>query len=200
MTEPIMPRNGDTPPRPKVDAGQLWPGGVATAIVAALVALVGILLCRWLFSIPLLSPRQDGAYGDAHTTGYVLAAAVAALIATGILYLLLLSTPRPMTFFTWIVALATIVMVLFPFSTAAPLSQKVATAGVDLVIGFAIGSLLNGVGARSVRRRTSAGGGYPTTMPGNGRPGSGTYPGRSDYPTREYPTGAEYPRRPGRPS
>jgi hypothetical protein len=50
-----MPRNGDTPPRPKVDAGRLWPGGVTTAIVAALAALVGILLCRWLFNIPLLS-------------------------------------------------------------------------------------------------------------------------------------------------
>ena len=195
-----MPRNGETPPRPKVDAGQLWPGGVATAVVAALVALVGILVCRWLFNIPLLSPRQDGAYGDAHTTGYVLAAAVAALIATALLYLLLLSTPRPTTFFTWIVALATIVMVLFPFSTGAPLSQKLATAAVDLVIGFAIGSLLNGVGARSVRRRTASGGGYPTTVPGNGRPGSGSYPGRNDYPTREYPTSADYPRRPGRPS
>jgi hypothetical protein len=192
----MMPRNGDTPPRPKVDAGQLWPGGVATAIVAALVALVGILLCRWLFNIPLLSPRQDGAYGDAHTTGYVVAAAVAALIATGVLYLLLLSTPRPTTFFTWIVALATIVTVLFPFSTGAPLSQKVATAGVDLVIGFAIGSLLNGVGARSIRRRAPVGGGYATTIPGNGRPGSGYYPGRGDYPTRDYPTRSEYPGRP----
>jgi len=128
----------------------------------------------------------------------VLAAAVAALIATAILYLLLLSTPRPMTFFTWIVALATIVMVLYPFSTGAPLSQKVATAAVDLVIGFAIGSLLNGVGARSIRRRTSAGGGYATTVPGSGRPGSGTYPGRGDYPTREYPARSEYPG--GRPS
>jgi hypothetical protein len=91
-------------------------------------------------------------------------------------------------------------MVLFPFSTGAPLSQKLATAAVDLVIGFAIGSLLNGVGARSVRRRTASGGGYPTTVPGNGRPGSGSYPGRNDYPTREYPTSADYPRRPGRPS
>src|ERR1700691_1689980 len=149
MTEPIMPRNGDTPPRPKVDAGQLWPGGVATAVVAALGSLVGLFACRWLFNIPLLSPRQDGAYGDAHTTGYVLAAAVAALIATALLYLLLLSTPRPTTFFTWIVALATIVSVLFPFSTGAPLSQKFATAAVDLVIGFAIGSLLNALGASS---------------------------------------------------
>jgi hypothetical protein len=188
MTEPLTPRNGGTPPRPKVDAGQLWPGGVATAIVAALVALVGILVCRWLFNIPLLSPRRDGAYGDAHTTGYVLAAAVAALIATLLLYLLLLSTPRPTTFFTWIVALATIVVVLFPFSTSAPLSQKVATAAVDLVIGFAIGSLLNSVAARSTRRRTGAGGGYATSGPGNGRPGPdpGGYPGRTEYPGRPY--------------
>src|ERR1700729_273400 len=164
MTEPIMPRNGETPRRPKVDAGQLWPGGVATAVVAALVALVGILVCRWLFNIPLLSPRQDGAYGDAHTTGYVLAAAVAALIATALLYLLLLSTPRPTTFFTWIVALATIVVVLFPFSTGAPLSQKVATAAVDLVIGFAIGSLVSGVAARSIRPRVPRGDPAPTRV------------------------------------
>ena len=159
-----MPRDAQPPSRPKVDAGQLWAGGVATAVVAALVALAGILVCRWLFNIPLLAPRQDGAYGDVHTTGLVLAAAAAALVATAIAYLLLLSTPRPMTFFTWIVGLATVVMVLFPFSTGAPLSQKVATAAVDLVIGLAIGSLLNGVGARSLRRRT-AGGGYYAESP-----------------------------------
>jgi hypothetical protein len=168
-----MPRNAAPPPRPKVDAGQLWAGGVATAVVAALVALAGILVCRWLFSIPLLAPRQDGAYGDVHTTGLVLAAAAAALIATLIAHLLLLSTPRPMTFFSWIVGLVTVVMVLFPFSTGAPLSQKVATAAVDLVIGFAIGSLLNGVGARANRRRT-AGAGYYADSPAS--PSGTNYP------------------------
>jgi hypothetical protein len=66
------------------------------------------------------------------------------------------------------------------------------------VIGFAIGSLLGGVGARSIRRRTPVRGGYARTVPGNGRPGSGTYPGRSDYPARgDYPTPTEeYPRGP----
>jgi hypothetical protein len=58
-----------------------------------------------------------------------------------------------MTFFTWIVALVTLLLVLYPFSTSAPISQKVATAAVDLVIGITIGSLLNGVGARAVRQR-----------------------------------------------
>ena len=41
-----------------LDAGQLWSGGAATALVAALIALVGILVCRWLFNIPILAPRR----------------------------------------------------------------------------------------------------------------------------------------------
>jgi hypothetical protein len=156
MTRPIMPDDGrEGPPqtRPVVDAKQLWAGGVATAIVAALVALVGVVVCRWLFNIPLMSPQSQGTYGDAHTTDVVLVAAAAALLATGLAHLLLTAAPRPMTFFTWIVGLVTLLLVLFPFSTSAPVSQKVATAAVVLVIGFAIGSLLNGVGARAVRQR-----------------------------------------------
>ena len=160
MTSPYMSAGRDperphsAPPesvRPRVDAGRLWPGGVATAVVAGLVALVGVLVCRWLFGIPLLAPKQDGAYGDVHTTALVLLAAAAALVATGLAHLLLLSTPRPLTFFAWIVGLATVLAVLVPFSTAAPLTAKVATAVVDLVLGIAIGSLISGVAARSIR-------------------------------------------------
>lgn len=135
-----------------VDAARLWPGGIATAVVAGLVALVGVLVCRWLFAIPLLAPANDGAYGSVHTTGFVLAAAAAAMVATGLVHLLLISTPRPLAFFGWIVTLATVLAVLFPFSTAAPLTAKVATAAVDLVLGIAIGSLIGGVAARSLRR------------------------------------------------
>jgi hypothetical protein len=134
--------------------------------------MVGILVSRWLFNIPLLAPRHDGAYGDVHTTGMVLAAFGAALVATAIAHVLLLTTPRPMAFFTWIVGLATLVFVLFPFSTSAPLSQKVATAVVDLVIGLAIGSLITGVAARSIRRRQPTDREYET-LPHGARPGDG---------------------------
>jgi len=153
MTAPIPPDNEIRPARPKVDARQLWSGGVATAVVAGLVALVGVLACRWLVNVPILAPSRAGAYGDVHTTTLVLAAAAAALAATALLHGLLLTTPRPLTFFGWIVALATVAIVLFPFSTSAPLSQKIATAAVDLVIGIAIGSLLSGVAVRSSRIR-----------------------------------------------
>ena len=147
MTMPAM--DSDRSSERSVDPAQLWPGGIATAVVAALVALLGVLAFRWLFDVPILAPASAGAYGDAQTTEYVLGAAGVALIATGLLHLLLLTTPRPLVFFGWIIALATLVAVLFPFGTAAPLSQKFATATVNLFIGIAIGGLLTAVGARS---------------------------------------------------
>src|SRR5260370_337867 len=153
MTPPIVPGGSGGRTRPKIDVAQLWAGGVATAIVAGLVALVGVLVWRWLVSVPILAPKSDGAYGDVRTTDFVLASAGAALVATALAQLLLVSTPRPLVFFGWIVGLATVVVVLYPFGTAAPLSQKVATATVDLVIGIVIGSLVSGIAKRSTRVR-----------------------------------------------
>src|ERR1700757_3624274 len=99
--EPLSER-GSAPDR-TVDARQLWSGGGATAVVAALIALVGILVCRWLFNVPILSPRREGAWGNASTVGYVFAAAACALVATALMWLLLISTPYPRVFFGWII-------------------------------------------------------------------------------------------------
>ena len=162
-----MARQGEPPSERRsssgrtVDVRRLWSGGAATAAVAALIALAGILVCRWLFNIPILAPRRDGAWGDASTAGYAIAAAAAALVATAIMHLLLIGAPRPHLFFAWIIGLATVIAVVFPFSTTAPLSQKAATAIVNLVLGCAIGSLVSGVAARAVRRRTVTGGYQP---------------------------------------
>jgi hypothetical protein len=61
--------------------------------------------------------------------------------------------------------------VLFPFSPAAPLRDEVATVLVDLVIGIATGTLVNGVALRSVRMvRPAAGRAAPAAA--DGRPGS----------------------------
>jgi len=151
----------------------LWAGGAATAVVAALIALVGILVCRWLFKVPILSPQRDGAWGDASTAGYVFAAIGVALFATAIMHLLLLSTPRPRMFFNWIIALGTVIAVVFPFSTTAPLSQKFATGVVNLVLGVAIGSLVAEVSRRATQRvvlrgRSSRPSYPPTRTPGDG--------------------------------
>ena len=155
MTIPMGSQEPESEPeyQSRVDGRTLWSGGAATAVVAALIALVGILVCRWLFTIPILAPRRDGAWGAASTAGYVFASAAVALFATALMHLLLLSTPRPRVFFTWIIGLATVIAVVFPFSTTAPVSQKVATALVNLVLGIAIGSLVSGVSMRATRHR-----------------------------------------------
>jgi len=203
MTVPMEPSNPERrtyppdrpaypPPqraRPRVDARMLWSGGVATAVVAGLIALVGVLVCRWLFNIPILAPKRYGAYGDAHTTTLVLIAAGAALVATLLAHLLLLSTPRPMVFFGWIVGLVTVIVVVFPFRTGAALSHEVATAALYLVIGIAIGSLIAGVGERATRIRTVPAGPAGQGYPGQGYQGQG-YPGQGyqgqGYQGRDY--------------
>ena len=123
--------------------------------MAGLIALVGVLICRWVLKIPVLAPKRDGAYGDAHTTTLVLVAAGGALFATLVIHLLLLGVPRPQVFFGWIVALVTLVFVIFPFSTGAKLEQQIATAVVYLVIGVATGSLVATVADRATRVRTA---------------------------------------------
>jgi hypothetical protein len=134
----------------RVDARKLWSGGAASAAVAGLVALVGVLVARWLFSLPVLAPSQDGTYGDVSTTVLVLLAAAAALAATGLVHLLMVNTPRPFLFFGWIVTLVTTLVVVYPFSTTAPLDAKIATAAVELAIGAMIGILVGGAATRSV--------------------------------------------------
>ncbi|HEV2377947.1 MAG TPA: DUF6069 family protein [Streptosporangiaceae bacterium] len=160
MTAPITPAGPEQPrpqrplsTRPTVDAGQLWSGGVATAVVAGLIALIGVLACRWLLNIAILAPKSDGAYGDVHTTTLVIGSAVVALAATALAHLLLLSTPRPLSFFAWIMALAVVLALLLLFRTGAPLTHKIATGVVYLLIGIAIGSLVSGVGRWATRPR-----------------------------------------------
>jgi len=174
MTIPMeSPEPGSGSSR-QVDPRPLWSGGIATAVVAALIALVGILVARWLFNISFLSPRREGAWGDASTAGYVFAAVGCALVATALMHLLLLTTPYPRVFFGWIIGLATVVAVVFPFSTTAPLSQKIATGFVNLVLGIAIGSLIAEVSRRATRRVVVRRGGPsrptypPTRTPGDG--------------------------------
>jgi hypothetical protein len=139
-------------PRTVVDSGRLWAGGLASAIVAALAAVVGFLVVRGLFGIPVLAPEADGAWGDISTTMYALCAALAALLATGLVYLLILFTPAPYMFFGWIMGLAIVAGIVAPFMSAATAAAKVGTAIINLVVGVAIWCLVASVASHAVRR------------------------------------------------
>lgn len=138
--------------RPVVAAGRLWAGGLATALVAILVVVVGIVIARGIFDVQVLEPEGEGVWGGASTLWYSLVAAFVALAATALAHLLLMFTPRPMSFFGWIVALATAAAVLAPFASGAALESKIATGLINLALGIAIGTLLAGVGSSATRR------------------------------------------------
>src|SRR4051794_26504960 len=103
-----MYQSATPPTRPAVDAGRLWAGGAATGVVAALISVVGILIGRGLFGVDVLAPKGAGVWGDARTGWYALGAGVLSLVATGLMPLLILYTPKPMVFFGWVITLATV--------------------------------------------------------------------------------------------
>ncbi len=146
------PEGPTGPARRRINARTLWAGGAATALVAALVALVGVVIFRGLFDIPVLAPEREGVWVDASTGQLMILAAVAAVAATGLLHLLLVSTPRALSFFAWIVGLVTVALTLAPFASGESLETKIATAAIYLVIGLAILSLLSGVGRSAISR------------------------------------------------
>jgi hypothetical protein len=138
--------------RPVVDAARLWSGGLATAVVAALIGLVGVLVARTVLRIAVYAPPDAGAFGDSATVLLCTAAAAAALAATGLAHLLVLSTPRPFAHLGWIIGLLTAAATVAPFMTVAPLAVALAVAVVHLVIGLAIGSLVAGSAASAGHR------------------------------------------------
>ena len=161
----MNPTHGSPPPgRPTVDARRLWAGGAATAVVAALVALVGVLIGNAVLDVQMVAPPLLP-IGGSFALRYALTAAALALVATGLAHVLVLTTPRPHAFFSWIVGLATVVGVVLPFAVDGSFGGKLATALVDLVLGLCVLSLLSSVVART------------TSVPGSAPPGRRAAPG-----------------------
>lgn len=134
---------------PVLDAKRLWAGGAATAVVAALIAVVGLLVVRGLLNIEFITPGLS--IGDSQVTTLVGWAVVTTLVATALLHLLLVSTPRARSFFGWIAMLATVAAALWPFTIYTPNDSRIASSLVYLLTGIAVTTLLSGV-ADSARR------------------------------------------------
>lgn len=167
--------------RPGIDARRLWAGGVATAVIAALLAVVGLLIARGVFEVEVLAPKGEGVWGNASTTTYALVAAAVALLATGLMHLLSVATPAPSQFFGWIMVLVTLIAVVLPLTLTVAPSAKIATAAINLVIGLAIAAVVNSMAAsaRTLHRRRT---GQQNAAP----PPTRQYPQQQPPPTRYY--------------
>jgi Family of unknown function (DUF6069) len=142
----------------EVSARRLWAGGGATAVVAAGIGVVGVLLVRGVLEIPILSAK--GRLVNEAMVVVPISVALAALAATALLHLLLLTTPRPTAFFGAICAIVIAIVVLQVFITGGTREEQVATGVLYVVIGVAVISLLSGVARTAVQ-------------PAQGRPRSG---------------------------
>ncbi|WP_235981251.1 DUF6069 family protein, partial [Streptomyces albidus (ex Kaewkla and Franco 2022)] len=97
------------------------------------------------------APEQQGTMVLASTGQLALGAGLAALAATAVLQLLVLATPQPGRFLGWIITLGTAAAMLAPFTSNASWEAKAGTAGVYLVIGVVIGTLMATVARSAVR-------------------------------------------------
>ncbi len=151
----IPRQDAPTPAAPQrtIDAGRLWTGGLATAVVAALIGLVGVLVVRVVVQV---APHAVAPFGHGSaTTVLCLSAAGAALAATGLAHLLLVSTPRPLAYLGWIVGLATAAAAVLPLTAGLPLTAAAAEGVINLVIGLAVGSLVAGAAVAATRGRST---------------------------------------------
>jgi hypothetical protein len=122
----------------------LWTGGAATAVVAALVAVVGVLVVRGVFDIPVIAPgNADGVIDYVGAIWLAVFAMVGSLLATALAHVLLLLAPRPMAFFGWIVGLVTLAFGIWPYTVHVGAAVQFANAFLYLVIGIAIGTLVS---------------------------------------------------------
>ena len=156
-----LPSNQPPPVQPttrQINFGRLWAGGLATAVVTALIVVVGVLVARQLLGTPALSSSSSGRYAETSITSYALFAAAAALIGTLVMNLLLLAVPQPTRFFSWIAGLVTVAAVILPYTMAGQNGTKTATAVINLLVGIAISALVGSIAAGSIRRPDPRGG------------------------------------------
>jgi hypothetical protein len=101
----------------RINVTRLWAGGAATAVVTALIALVGALVVRAVLRVdPAAMEGVAAAFGSRALTVLCPVAAGAALAATGIGHALMIGTPRPLGYFGWFVGLFTAAAALAPLA------------------------------------------------------------------------------------
>ncbi|WP_285107149.1 DUF6069 family protein [Promicromonospora sp. MEB111] len=145
---------GTENPRLGLEVGRYWAGALATMLVAALIGLAASFILEEVLNLEI-QPQADLLSTGSDLMAWVVAGALFALLAAIVLYLLVLSTPRPRAFFGWVVALATVILAMVPFAGQADLVPAVLAAIVWVIIGSAVYSLLTGTLSRTVVRRTA---------------------------------------------
>lgn len=145
--------SGTEDPRLGIEAGRFWAGALATTLVAALIGVAADFILEEVLNLEIRAQADLFGTGS-DLMAWVVAGALFALGAAAVLYLLVMSTPRPRSFFGWVVGLGTVILAAVPFAGQFELVPAILAAIVWIVIGSAVYSLLTGTLSRTVVRRT----------------------------------------------
>jgi hypothetical protein len=146
--------SGTQDPRLGLEVGRFWAGVLATMLVAALIGLAATFILEEVLNLEI-QPQADLFATGSDLMAWVVAGALFALGAALVLYLLVMSTPRPRSFFGWVVGLATVILAAVPFADRPEIVPAILAAIVWIIIGSAVYSLLTGTLSRTVVQRTA---------------------------------------------
>jgi uncharacterized protein DUF6069 len=137
---------------PRIDQARYWVGAAMTAVVTALLGVIGVIVAHDIVHVPmLLGSGANATQVPAATYGLVAAAIVfaAAAVYNALLYI----CPRPTTYYSWLISAVTVLAVLLPFTTTAALTSHIVFGATNLMVGLSVLLLvpMAAVNARSER-------------------------------------------------
>jgi hypothetical protein len=138
------------PTAPRLDQVRYWVGAGITAVIAALVSLIALVVAQGIVHVPVVLGNNS-----VHAAVYGLSAAGIALVAAALFDGMLQVAPRPLTYYSWLGAIVTVLATLLPFTSSAGLHSQIALALTNFAVGVVI-TLLVPVAASNARRRSPA--------------------------------------------
>jgi hypothetical protein len=117
-----------------IDQVRYWVGAGLTASVTALVGIIGLVVAHGIVHVPV-----ELGSGHAINSGlYGLLLVVLALGAAALFDGMLHVAPRPVTYYSWLIAMVTALATLLPFTTNVGLHSQIAFAAMNLATGLVI--------------------------------------------------------------
>jgi hypothetical protein len=145
QTAPAAPASAG----PRIDQVRYWVGAGITAVIAALVSLIALVVAQGIVHVPVVLGDNS-----VHAAVYGVSAAGIALLAAALFDGMLQVAPRPLTYYSWLGGIVTVLATLLPFTSTAGLHSQIALALTNFAVGTVI-TLLVPVAASNARRRTT---------------------------------------------
>ena len=111
-TAPRMDATHRMDSAPRMDQVRYWVGAGITAVIAALVSLIALVVAQGIVHVPVVLGGSS-----IHAAVYGVSAAGIALLAAALFDGMLQVAPRPLTYYSWLGGIVTVLATLLPFTS-----------------------------------------------------------------------------------